>query len=139
MTKRRCLRPRRWSLALCCNCPDNGMFWGRVDAVKIGAGRGNFDFGTDYLDDFELNLDGPYVKFQWLKDSFRLGRYTFPCEGIKEGVGNWCWDACFVDSDVIRKLCPILKAKGYTPDSGSTLLFNWWDNLRTDNRLCSKS
>ena len=123
-------------LAFCCNDYRNGMFAGKVDAIKFGAGRGDFNFGTDYLEDYELDLTGPEVHFRWLGnvstysiDSFRIGRRKFPCRGQTDWVGNWCWDACFVTRDVIRELCPWLKSRGFSPESGASVLWRWWESL----------
>lgn len=129
-TKADVLRPKRWSLMVACNDYRNGMFCGRVSAIEIGAGRGNFEYSTDYLDDYELDLAacGAEPTFRWLgNDGFKLSRWTFPCAGIRQWVGNWCWDACFVDRDVIRRLMPILKRLDFQPESGTTLLWEWFD------------
>lgn len=131
-TKADVLRPKRWSLMVACNDYRNGMFRGRVSAIEIGAGRGNFEYGTDYLDDYELNLAacGTEPRFRWIgDDAFKLSRWEFPCTGIRDWVGNWCWDACFVDRAVIRRLMPILKRLEFLPASGSPLLWEWFNRL----------
>jgi hypothetical protein len=125
-------RPKRWALHFACNDYRNGAAQGFVESIQFGAGRGDFNFGTDYLDDYELSIDGEAVEFEWLKDSFKLGPHICLCEGITEGVGNWCWDGCFVSANVLRQICPWLKAQGWSPEGGSTLLYDWWERIGED-------
>ena len=40
----------------CCNDHRNGMATGKVDTIKFGIGRGNFEFETDWIDDHELTI-----------------------------------------------------------------------------------
>ena len=120
----------RWSLHVCCNHPDNGMFTGFASAFEFGIGRGSFYFGTDFSDDQDLMLTGPDTRFKWIgNDKFLIGRYHFPCTGIKEWFGNWCWDACFVDIDTVRQLRAVLSNKGFTPESGSETLWKWYESF----------
>ena len=58
--RRRSLRPyvARWDISFCCNDPDNGMATGKVDSIKFGIGLGNFEYGTDWLDEYELSING---------------------------------------------------------------------------------
>ena len=126
------LRPKksRWALAFCCNNPDSGQSTGKVDAIRFGIGRGNFAFGTDYVDDHELLLNGKPIGFRWLLPlGFRLSRKKYPCMGITYGVGNWCWDACFVSTNTVRQVAHVLKGKNWQPDSGSEWLWDWFTNL----------
>lgn len=132
--KPKSLRPRgyRWSLHLCCNNPDTGMPQGCIVGAQFGAGRGNYQFGTDWLDVYHLHLYGCDVEipFEWVDDThFRLGEKVFECRGQKYGVGNWCWDGCFITKQALRQVAPILKAGGLDPDEGSELLWNWWNKL----------
>lgn len=130
---KRILRPdkSRWSMMFCCNDPDNGGMTNRVEAVEFGIGRGNFEFGTDFLDDHDLQICGPSLTFRWLDSGkrFRLGRRTFSCEGYRPYVGNWCWDACFVGTNTVRLAAELLKGRKWSPESGSEILWNWWEKI----------
>ena len=128
------LRPRgfRWSLAFACNHHTNGQAQGFVENVRIGIGRGNFDFGTDFLDSHEIELYGDRVSFRWLTDTrFKLSRYGYSCRDMKEWVGNWCWDACLVSREVVLCVARVLKAKGWRPESGTEFMCRWWERLET--------
>jgi len=128
------LRPRgyRWSLHLCCNDPDNGMPQGFIVGAQFGAGRGNYTYGTDWLDVYRLHLSGCEVEvpFGWVDDThFRLGEQVFECCGRQNSIGNWCWDGCFITKQTLRQVAPILKAGGLSPDEGSEWLWRWWENV----------
>jgi len=124
------LRPHRWALMFCCNEHTSGAFTGQVDSINFGAGRGNFSFGTDWSDDFSLEIHGPAVDFQWVgRYRFRLGEKEHRCDGQQHFVGNWCWDGCFVERRVLREICPWLKSMGWAPESGATQLWQWWEGL----------
>lgn len=137
-TAKRSLRPTRWALHFRCNHHRTGMPTGGVDTIQFGAGRGNFVYGTDYLDDYELSLSGPRVRFAWAKSktAFRLwtsqaGPVMGRCTGYQPYVGNWCWDACFVTADTLRRLAPWLKRQGWLPESGTEILWRWWKKIET--------
>lgn len=128
------LRPPRfrWTLMLACNHYRNGMFQGYVESVSLGCGRGDFRFGTDYLDNHELTLSGPRVRLAFSKKSrsrARLGSVVFEFCGYKEWVGNWCWDAMFVERKTVREIARTLKSQSWTCESASGLLIDWFDRL----------
>lgn len=127
----RTLRPTgfRWSLMLACNYHRNGSFLGHCDSVEIGAGRGNFTFGTDWLDEHCLTLTGPRIRLQVGKHSAKLGPLVFEQRGYKEWVGNWCWDACFVQRAAVREIAKLLKSRGWSVESAQGLLCEWFDRL----------
>lgn len=125
------LRPRdfRWALHFACNDHGNGMCQGFVEEVRIGLGRGNFEFGTDFLDEHYLELHGPRTKFHWENDSeFRFLRKTWLCRGIKTWVGNWCWNACFVERRTVRQILNRLKRRNWRPENGTTLMFDYFED-----------
>lgn len=124
-------RPRqsRWDISFCCNDPQTGMATGMVDFVEFGIGRGDFEFGTDLCDDHSLIVEGPYLTFQWHQDHFELGRRKYPCSNIKEWFGNWCWDACLVNTKTVRAVAQQLRDNRWSADEGSEILWNWWNKL----------
>jgi hypothetical protein len=128
----RCLRPAsfRWALQLCCNDPDTGQDTGRVDAIQIGLGRGNFEFGTDFLDDYYLNLTGTPIRYRWIGETrCRLSRLTFDCRGYKYGVGNWCWDGCLIGRQTVRDVLRLVKSRRWTPEDGTERFWRWFEAL----------
>lgn len=123
-------RKSRWDIMFCCNDHRNGMATGKVDTIKFGIGRGNFEFGTDWCDDHELTIHGPEVTFRWIgANNFKLSRRKFYCVGSKAWVGNWCWDACFVKTQTVREVAKILKRREWSPESGSEILCDWWSKI----------
>lgn len=125
----RSLRPKhfRWSLAIACHNYRNGTFQGWCEYVRIGVGRGNFIYGTDWCDNHEVTLTGPKIRFHCGKtDKAKFGPITFRHRGYKKSVGNWCWDACFVDRRTVREIVGFLKSEGWTVESSSGLLIDWF-------------
>lgn len=125
------LRPKvaRWDICFCCNCGPKG----KVESIQFGIGRGDFNFGTDYLDKHDLYVNGPAITFRWIDaNHFRLGRKTYRCLGMREWVGNQCWDGCFVTTQSIREISTTLKQRGWEPESGSTTLWDWWEKLQEE-------
>lgn len=134
--RRRSLRPKHWhwSLHLACNDWRSGMFTGNVHAIEIGLGRGNFRFGTDFLDEWHLKLDGPEVRMRILKDEggamrLHVSHYEFKVRGYTEWFGNWCWDACYIQRATVRELCRHLKARRWSPEDGSQRMWEWFERL----------
>lgn len=124
-------RPARWDLMLCCNEPENGSQRDFVDAIQFGIGRGNFEFGTDWVDEWELTIAGPDITFRWVDmNHFKLGRKTHRCLGTRQWVGNWCWDGCFVTTTTVREVARFCKSRNWSPEDGSTNLWRWWENLK---------
>ena len=132
IVRRRILRPKpsRWDIMFCCNDHRNGMATGKVDTIKFGIGRGNFEFGTDWCDDQELTIQGPEITFRWIDaNHFKLSRWKHRCLGSRQWVGNWCWDACFVATHTVREVATMLRNRRWSPEEGSEILWNWWDKL----------
>jgi len=126
------LRPKvaRWSLMVCCE--DSGMSATKIEQIQFGIGRGNFTFGTDFLDKHDLSVCGPPTKFQWLDGNhFRLSRKKYRCLGYTPWVGNRCWDACFVSTQTIREIATSLQQRGWRPEQGSTTLWDWWEKMQS--------
>jgi len=76
---------RFYSVHIACNDPDNGTFARKAQAIQLHFGQG------DYL---ELGMCGRREPgFLVDKARFRLGRFFYPYETSRYGVGNWCWNA----------------------------------------------
>lgn len=120
----------RWCVHVACNDYRNGHCQGWFGAVHIGIGRGGFDFGTDYLDDQYIELDGPRTTYRVMDaNKIKLGRVTVAYDGYREWYGNWCWDAFFVDTDDVRKLARYLKRRCFGVEDGTEVLSRWWHRL----------
>ena len=125
------LRPRRWALHVACNDPETGRFAGEIEYLDIGAGRGTVRYGTDWPDDYFLRLQGPPLSFDWAgsESACWIANLYVPCTGITPSVGNWCWDACFIDKEAVRALCTHLRILQWSPEEGTTRLWRWYEGL----------
>ena len=128
------VRPLRWGLLIACNDPNTGMETGRIDALQLDCGRGNYVYGTDWLPEYDLHLVATRRSLQayWLNDAeLKLEHLTLPVRGIPPHVGKWCWDGWFVNKETVRKIGHYLRRRGWEADGGSVRLVRWYDSLPT--------
>lgn len=80
---------------VCCNNQDNGLFDGKATAIRFGE-----------LTFESSNIHG--VKFTDTGKSIRLHGKVFPYLGMKEWVGNWCWNSYIIERQKANKLYDLI-------------------------------
>lgn len=101
-----------------CNDYRNGHSQGWFDAVSY--------------EPWEMELDGPPVRFDLLSDNgtvgrrLRIGHCIFEFTYFAEWVGNWCWNEVGITDR--KKLWRYLKKRGYTCSVGPTPIYNWFNS-----------
>ena len=103
-----------WRIAVCCNHPDNGMDTGRCGFFEVRCG------------DHQIRLDGPERRFEWFASHFKFSRRKFSHVGMREWVGNWCWDECATDRETARAFLYYLAELGFSMEEASDVLWNWY-------------
>jgi len=83
---------------LCVNDPNNGNSTERLYAIQ-------FD---DVLKLESAFIPDPNVVCRLISNGpemqIRIGRKTFPIKNYSYWVGNWCWDAIWVDDDIATEI-----------------------------------
>lgn len=121
-------------LHICCNDGRNGQFDGKAASVEInGLVEGEGDVGMSFGPVFE---DCPKLSFSFGEKFIRLCRVKMPFIGYNPHVGSWCWDAWKVRTEDAEKLlASSIFRKNYTPDSGSTILWEAWERVHRSNAI----
>lgn len=111
-------------LHVCCNDPDNGLFYGRADQLMIGS--------------IELEaLRDPVPKFVELDGAIRLAGKVWPVMSSKDWVGNWCWNAYTLGNagdpktekhELARFLIWLRRRRLFGCVCGPPAFFNWWES-----------
>jgi hypothetical protein len=93
-----------------CNDYRNGMHQGWTENVVV--------------EDEIIELYGPRIRtrFDYKKNRLHLGRRAFACRGMREWVGNWCWDGFTVTPAVAADMVNYLREQGYEWEQIATSL-----------------
>lgn len=94
-------------VALCCNDPDNGLFWERACGIIIQAGGQSID------------LDGGDVRMTITEAGIRIFRRVFPFSACQDWVGNWCWNEYWMRIDDAARLLWCALRAGFTSTGAS--------------------
>lgn len=93
----------------------NGSHQGFIDQIEF--------------DDW-LKLEGLRTACRHEKDgTLRIGRRHFPIRGYGTWVGNWCWDAARVTTEVAQEIAEYLRASGrWSCFEAEEHVFEAWEN-----------
>ena len=113
---------------LCVNDPNNGNSTERLYAIQ-------FD---DVLKLESAFIPDPNVVCRLISNGpemrIRIGRKTFPINKYSYWVGNWCWDAIFVDDDIATEILAHvqgLELRGiqkFQPEEAMTEIWDKYEN-----------
>ena len=113
---------KRWQIMLACNDYRNGMSQGFIDAAII------YPHGIKR----SLELHGPEIRCTWIRGNrIRISRRVFTYATTRRWVGNWCWDAIFVDRYTARQIAATLKSRGFAMEAADKRMNRWWELLIT--------
>lgn len=109
----------RISIDIACNDPDNGLFAGRAEQINIKDADGE-------LIEFECRrVRAP--KIIEVAGGIRVAGKFWPTHGSKEWVGNWCWNAYWVDVDVAIAFLSWLHTRAFFDlTCGENRIFDRW-------------
>lgn len=102
---------------ICCNDPDNGLFDHVARQIDL----------PDNLMELEARYYDRPPRFVDLGGAFRLAGKRWPYVQSKEWVGNWCWNAYWLEEPVARAFLIWLHGrKLFDCTCGEQRLFNVW-------------
>lgn len=97
-----------------CNDPDNGLFNGRAGSAMFG----------------DIEIEAPVwegYRFTQTDAAIRLHRLSFPVQGKREWVGNWCWNRYFLYRADMKRLLFCMRRNGWRVTCGPSHFFHWWN------------
>lgn len=106
---------------MCCNDPDNGIFASRLWRIEYrGMGLVHDDW-----------LRGCAINFLGNDRAVRISRRVFRYSGMREWVGNWCWNAVGIDRKEAHRLIQYLRDSGqWNCEDAPTRLYEWFNRRR---------
>ena len=109
----------RVRIDIACNNPDNGVFAHRAEQIQLPD-----DLGEFMAHGFYENRAPRLVE---MDGAIRLAGKRWPITGSKEWVGNWCWNAYWLELSVAADFVVWLhRRKLYSIDQGESRLFEMW-------------
>lgn|SRR5574341_1903201 len=85
-------------ISFCCNDPDNGVFTGSFDAIRV----------TNKVEDM-FSAYGKPTRISKANGILRVGRIKNLYMRSNTWFGNWCWDAYVIDSFHVNRIVNYLK------------------------------
>lgn len=113
--------PKMMQLLFACNDPENGTFIGKADW---------FEF--DDCETLSVTRYGQPLTVRVIGGGMdariRIARRVFPCMGYTRWVGNWCWDAVWVDVAVADEIANYLRSFHFQVDCAVSTIAEMWRN-----------
>lgn len=111
---------------VCLNDPGNGEASGHALGLDIMDPD-----GEAALELRSIEVDrGPVCRIDTRLRRMKLGPFWFHIKGHKFWVGNWCWDAVWMEPSMAADLLNKARASdGWTPDAGYE---PWWERWMSD-------
>lgn len=112
--------PARLRLDVCCNDPDNGIFWHRAAGLQVESWDGEA---------VELEPLRSDPRFTEVNGGIRLCRREWPVLASKEWFGNWCWNAYWLAPSIMLDLLNTVKrSKLFHCGCGPSQLYDNWND-----------
>lgn len=109
---------RRYPFHIACN-DDNGNFEYRANAIALGFPEANLDLGMIWA-------RPPF--FNAWRDRIKLGRKTYPIKDQQSWVGNWCWNAYYLEPvHAARLVHDLMRDKRFSCEGGYVDACEAWD------------
>lgn len=96
---------------LACNDPHNGHCRNRCDSIHVGSSN-------------SIELHGPEIRTNISGNKVRLGRRIFRHVGMGTWVGNWCWDAAWVEPETCVEILNWLVERGFECECAESSIFD---------------
>lgn len=117
------MNPRRTVLvSVACNHYRNGMFQGHFMSIECG----------------DMTLESPYgdrnlkVRVDDATRTLTIGKRSWPFISSRDWVGNWCWNAYRVTSEIAAEIMTYVRSKGYRPEVAPTELWDKTEYVASD-------
>ena len=109
---------------MACNDPDNGVFAGQVCAISLAHDLLELEATAWTITSFR---GCPTLKET--SGGIRLSGKPWPVVRSKEWIGNWCWNAYWMDEEIAADFAVWLHRRGmFRPDNGEARLFEMWES-----------
>lgn len=102
------------------NNPDNGEYTGKCRHIEFGS-------------DMELELyseESITTRIEQNNKRVKISRRYFPITAYQTWVGNWCWDAVWVNENIFNQIWDYLKdLNKFKAEGGVSKYYNLWCDL----------
>ena len=110
---------RRYPFHIACNDSDNGDFEYRANAIALGFPEATLDLGLVWA-------RAPF--FNAWRDRIKIGRKTYAIKDLQSWVGNWCWNAYYLEPvHASRLVYDLMRDKRFACEGGYVDACEAWD------------